>query len=97
MDKKPDVSINKVLNELLATSIFKNVAERNNPLFARKLAMWLIRYVLVASSMKESLKTPLETILLDLHGDRFKKIINITEKTFRKIDEDSEISNRYIW
>lgn len=97
MSESSDTSIKEAIEELLKTSIFKNVARRNDPEFARKLAIWLVRYILIASSMKESLKINLEEILLNLHGDRFKKIVEITERTFHRIKDDSENYRNYIW
>jgi hypothetical protein len=99
MEENPDISIRNATEELLQTSIFKNVSRRNSPDFAKKLAIWLVRYVLIISSMKESLRTNLETILLNLHGDdRFKKIVAITEKTFHSVrEQEADKYNRYIW
>jgi len=92
-----DVSIREAIDELLQTSIFRKITRRNNKHFAQKLAMWLVRYILVISSMNESLKIDLETVLLNLHGERFKKILEVTEKTFHTVKEDSEKSDKYIW
>ncbi|MFO8078014.1 MAG: hypothetical protein R6U21_05180 [Thermoplasmatota archaeon] len=98
MEEKADISIKRATEELLETSIFKNVSRRNSPDFAKKLAIWLVRYILIISSMKESLRTNLENILLNLHGDRFKKIVSITEKTFHSVKhQDTEKYNHYIW
>ncbi len=99
MDEEADISIRNATEELLQTSLFKNVSRRNSPDFAKKLAIWLVRYILIISSMRESLRTNLETILLNLHGDdRFKKIIAITEKTFHSVKErEADKYNHYIW
>jgi hypothetical protein len=67
-----DISIKEAINELLQTSIFKRVAEKNKRKFAEKLAAWLVRYILVISSLNESLRVNLETVLTKLHGDNFK-------------------------
>jgi hypothetical protein len=64
MKKSRNVSVKNATDELLETSIFKNVARRTNKNFAQKLAMWMVRYILIISSMNESLKINLETILL---------------------------------
>jgi hypothetical protein len=96
-ENKGDIPIKDVLNELLETSIFKNIARRNDKRFAEKLAVWLIRYILVISSMKESLHIDLETVLLNIHGDTFKKIIEITERTFRISDDSTGNYDSYIW
>jgi hypothetical protein len=90
-------SINKAIEDLLKTSIFKEISKRNNKIFAEKLAVWLVRYILMISSMNESLKIDLEQVLLNLHGDRFRKILEVTEKTFNKIQKDSEKFDKYIW
>ena len=97
MVKKESVSIKKAINDLLETSIFKEIAKRNSNDFAEKLAIWLVRYILVVSSMNESLKTGLEGALFNLHGDKLKKILEVTEKTFHNIKEDKEETNNYIW
>ena len=97
MKKNNNISLKDATNEILATSIFKNIAGRNGKSFARKLAVWLVRYILIISSMNESLKLNLETILLNLHGKKFKNIIDITDRTFCRIKEDQEEYNQYIW
>jgi hypothetical protein len=97
MTEDEDISIKKAIDELLETSIFKKIAIRNDRDFAQKLAIWLVRYILVISSMNESLKINLETILFKLHGEKFRKIIDITRRTFNTVHEEAERSNRYIW
>lgn len=92
-----DVSIKETMDELLETKIFKKIAKRNNKDFAQKLAVWLIRYLLIISSMNESLNINLETVLLNLHGKNYKKIIEITNKTFNIIQKDYDKYNKYIW
>jgi hypothetical protein len=97
-DNTTDISIKAATEELLNTRIFRNIAQRNSPDFAKKLAIWLIRYLLMISSMKEALKLNLETILLNLHGEKLKKILQITEKTFNSVQqEERDKSNQYIW
>ena len=95
--KKESVSIKKAINDLLETSIFKEIAKRNSNDFAQKLAIWLVRYILVVTSMNESLKTGLEGALFNLHGDKLKKILEVTEKTFHNVKEYTEETNNYIW
>ena len=90
-------SIKKAIEDLLETSIFKEISKRNNRDFVHKLAIWLVRYILMISSMNESLKIELEEVLLNLHGKNFRKIIEITEQTFNKMKKDAENYNRYIW
>jgi hypothetical protein len=97
MDENQTSSINKAIEDLLETSIFKEIFKRNNKIFAEKLAVWLVRYILMISSMNESLKIDLEEVLLNLHGERFRKILEVTEKTFKKIQKDSEKFDNYIW
>jgi hypothetical protein len=97
MDEKGSPSIKKAIDDLLETSIIKQISRRNNKDFAQKLAIWLVRYILIISSMNESLKIDLEEVLYNLHGENFKKILEITEKTFHKMKKDEERYNRYIW
>ena len=97
MKEKESPSIKKTIDELLETSIFKEVLNRNNKDFAQKLAVWIVRYILMVSSMNESLKIDLEEVLFNLHGEKFRRILEVTEKTFHKMKKDEERSNRYIW
>jgi hypothetical protein len=97
MEEKGSPSIKKAIDELLDTSIFKVISKRNSEEFAKKLAVWLVRYILMASSMNESLKIDIEEILLNLHGEKFRKILEITEKTFQITKNNTEKYNRYIW
>ena len=92
-----DTTLKKAMDELLQTSIFKNIAKRNDKRFAEKLAIWLLRYILVVSSMKESMKIDLETALLNIHGQNFKKIIDVTERSFKNAEKDKDNSDSYIW
>lgn len=97
MTDSTDISVKQATEELLKTSIFRNIAKRNSCSFAHKLAMWLVRYLLVISSMNESLQITLEQILMNLHGDRFKKIVDITEKGFHQPDKEKHKYDHYIW
>ena len=97
MKEKGSPSIKKAIDELLDTSIFKVISKRNSEEFAKKLAVWLVRYILMASSMNESLKIDIEEILFNLHGEKFRKILEITEKTFQITKNNTEKYNRYIW
>ena len=97
MEEKGSPSIKKAIDELLDTSIFKVISKRNSEEFAKKLAVWLVRYILMASSMNESLKIDIEEILFNLHGEKFRKILEITEKTFQITKNNTERYNRYIW
>ena len=97
MKDDDDISIKEAMDELLETRIFKKVAKRNDKHFAQKLAIWLVRYILVISSMNESLKINLETVLLNLHGKNFRKILEVTNKTFNVVKKDSDKYNKYIW
>ncbi len=83
-----EVSIKESVDELLDTKIFKTIVERNGDKFAMKLAFWLVRYVLMISSMRETLGINFENILIKLHGeDNYKRILELTEKMFYKIYE----------
>ena len=83
-----EMSINEAADELLDTKIFKIVAERNGNKFTIKLAEWLVRYILMVSSMRETLGIRLEVILSKLHGEEnFKKILELTENMFSKVYE----------
>jgi hypothetical protein len=90
-----DITIKQAIDDLLKTDIFKNITKRNDSTYAKKLAIWLVRYILLISSMKESLEIDLETVLLNIHGDKLKKIIEITEKSFKKTLEDYDKYNSY--
>ena len=96
MANQESVSIKKAIDDLLQTSIFKELSKENDPEFAQQLALWLVRYILVLTSMKSSLKISFEEALLNLHGEKFQKIIEITEKTFNKKNDDSESDTSYI-
>ena len=91
-----NISIKEATDELMETSIFNKITKRNGKNFAQKLAIWLVRYVLIISSMNESLKITLEKALLELHGNKLQKIISVTEKTFHVAKEDVDEYNRYI-
>ncbi|MDG6228668.1 MAG: hypothetical protein QCH96_01730 [Candidatus Thermoplasmatota archaeon] len=97
MTDNRDITIRQATEELLCTQIFQNIARRNNKQFAQRLAMWLVRYILIISSMNESLQINLEQILLNLHGDRFKKIVTITDKSFGSIKNEDDECGKYIW
>ena len=98
MTESTDISVKKATEELLNTGIFQNIEKRNSSPFAKKLATWLVRYLLIISSMNESLHITLEQILMNLHGDRFKKIVNITEKGFQRSQQKTTHKyDHYIW
>lgn len=97
MAEKESVPIRKAINDLLETSIFKEIAKRNSNDFAQRLAIWMVRYILVVASMNESLKIGLEGALFNLHGEKFRKILEVTEKTFQNLKGDTEEYNQYIW
>ncbi|UCF49073.1 MAG: hypothetical protein JSU91_04805 [Thermoplasmatales archaeon] len=96
MNGKEPSSIKNAVDDLLETSIFKEILKRNNKIFAEKLAIWLVRYILMISSMNESLKIDLEEVLYNLHGEKFRQIIEVTEKTFGKVKKNSENFDNYI-
>jgi diketogulonate reductase-like aldo/keto reductase len=97
LEEKESPSIKKAIDDLLETTIIKEISKRNNKDFAQKLVIWLVRYILIISSMNESLNIDLEEVLLNLHGKNFKKILEITEQTFNKMKKDEENYNKYIW
>ena len=97
MTQNQDISIKQAIDELLQTNLFKNIEKRNNRQFAEKLAIWLLRYIIVVSSMKEALKIDLESVLLNIHGERFKQILEITERTFQQKRMSDDNYQSYIW
>jgi hypothetical protein len=94
--RQDSVSIKKAIEDLLQTHIFKELSKQNDPEFTKQLALWLVRYILVLASMKNSFQISFEETLSKLHGERYRKIIEITEKTFHKTDETTENENSYI-
>jgi hypothetical protein len=96
MADQESVSIKKAIDDLLQTSIFKELSKGNDPEFTQQLALWLVRYILVLASMKSSLNISFEEALLNLHGERLQKIIEITEKTFNKKNDAAENDTSYI-
>ena len=96
MAHQESVSIKKAIDDLLQTHIFKEIAKHNDPEFTRQLALWLVRYILVLASMKNSLNISFEEALLNLHGQRYQKVIEITEKTFNKKNDEQENDTSYI-
>ena len=84
-----NLSIKELIDELLETNIFRKITERNGEKFAHKLAIWLVRYILVISSMNESLNIDLEEILLNLHKEKFREILNVTETIFHVVSKDN--------
>jgi hypothetical protein len=96
MTNQESVSIKKAIDDLLQTHIFKELSKGNDPEFTKQLALWLVRYILVLASMKSSFQISFEEALLNLHGERYRKIIEITEKTFQNNPESSENENSYI-
>jgi hypothetical protein len=96
MVRQESVSIKKAIEELLQTHIFKELTKANDPEFTQQLALWLVRYILVLASMKSSFKISFEEALLNLHGEKYRKIIEITEKTFQNAPNDTEDDTSYI-
>jgi hypothetical protein len=80
-----NISIKEIMNNLLETSIFRNIAQRTNEEFVQKLAVWLIRYVMFIVSMNESLGINLEEILFNLHGENFRRILEVIESVMSKV------------
>lgn len=96
MVQQDSVSIKKAIDDLLQTHIFKELSKQNDPEFTRQLALWLVRYILVLATMKSSFKISFEETLLNLHGDNYRKIIEVTNKTFQSKQDQTENDNTYI-
>lgn len=96
MAQEESVSIKKAIDDLMQTHIFKELAKQNDPEFTRQLALWLVRYILVLASMKSSFKISFEEALLNLHGENYRKIIEVTNKTFQSKQDQDENDNTYI-
>lgn len=96
MAPQESVSIKKAIDDLLQTHIFKEIAKHNDPEFTRQLALWLVRYILVLASMKSSFKISFEETLLNLHGDNYRKIIEVTNKTFQANQDQPDNDTHYI-
>jgi hypothetical protein len=96
MAQQESVSIKKAIEELLHTHLFKELSKTNDPEFTKQLALWLVRYILVLASMKSSFHISFEETLRNLHGERYQKIIEITEKTFQSKPADTEDDTSYI-
>jgi hypothetical protein len=92
-----NVSIKRIIDELLETNIFKEIAKRNGAEFSQQLACWIVRYLLVIASMDESLKIGLDNVLFELHGKKYRKVLEITQKIFENSDQnDAENKDSYI-
>ena len=96
MSRQKSVSIKKAIDDLLQTHIFKELSKGNDPEFTQQLALWLVRYILVVASMKNSFKISFEETLLNLHGEKYRKIIEITDRTFHNNTDDAENDTSYI-
>lgn len=96
MVDQESVSIKKAIDDLLQTHIFKELSKQNDPEFTRQLALWLVRYILVLASMKNTFNISFEETLLNLHGEKYRKIIEITDKTFQNKQTKTENDNSYI-
>lgn len=79
------ISIGELISNLLETNIFRNIAQRTDENFVQKLAVWLIRYIMFIVSMNESLGINLEEILYNLHGENFRRILEVTEAVMSKV------------
>lgn len=97
MEKKGSISLQQAMQELLKTDLFKEITQRTNKDYAEKLAIWLVRYILVVTSMNEALHISLEKALQDLHGEKFQKILQITNRNFQKTKDKGNATERYIW
>ncbi|HVQ01142.1 MAG TPA: hypothetical protein VMT57_06475 [Candidatus Thermoplasmatota archaeon] len=92
-----NISIKFIIDELLETNIFKEIAKRNGVEFSQQLAYWIVRYLLVIASMDESLKIGLDKALFELHGKKYRKILEITQKIFENsLEKRSDTQDNYI-
>jgi len=92
-----NVSIKRITDELLETNIFKEITKRNGKEFSQQLACWTVRYLLVIASMDESLKIGLDKALFNLHGKKYKKILEITQKIFENsVQNEADKQDSYI-
>ena len=92
-----NVSIKMIIDELLVTNIFKEITKRNGKEFSQQLACWIVRYLLVIASMDESLKIGLDKALSELHGKKYKKVLEITQKIFENsVRSEEDKRNTYI-
>jgi hypothetical protein len=96
MTQQQNVSIKKAIDDLLQTHIFKELSKQYDPEFTKQLALWLVRYILVLATMKNSFQISFEETLLTLHGDNYRKIIEVTDKTFQNKQDPTENDNNYI-
>ena len=87
-NKRRHIPISSIVEELLLTELFREIKERNGWFFTHRLAIWIVRYVLVISSLKESFDVELEEILVQLHGEAYKGILHITEEIFNSLQEE---------
>jgi hypothetical protein len=91
------VSIKMIIDELLETNIFKEITKRNGKEFGQQLAGWIVRYLLVIASMDESLKIGLDKALFNLHGKKYKKVLEITQKIFENsVQDETDKQDSYI-
>ena len=92
-----NVTIKMIIDELLETSIFKEIVKRNGKDFGQQLACWIVRYLLVIASMDESLKLGLDKTLTELHGKKYRKVLEITKKIFENaVQNQQDAHDSYI-
>jgi len=91
-----NVSIKMIIDELMLTNIFKEITKRNGKQFSEQLAGWIVRYLLVIASMDESLKIGLDKALLNLHGKKYRKVLEITQKIFDTSGQTEDKRDSYI-
>jgi hypothetical protein len=96
MTHQESVSVKKAIDDLLQTHIFKELSKQYDPEFTKQLALWLVRYILVLATMKNSFQISFEEALITLHGDNYRKIIEVTNKTFQDTKDPTENDNTYI-
>ena len=92
-----NVSIKNIIDELMHTNLFKEITKRNGKEFSEQLACWIVRYLLVIASMDESLKIGLDKTLFELHGKKYKKVLEITQKIFEaSVQNEADKRDTYI-
>ena len=91
-----NISIKMIIEELMRTNIFKEISKRNGKEFSEQLACWIVRYLLVIASMDESLKIGLDKTLFELHGKKYRKVLEITQKIFENSVQAEDKRDTYI-
>ena len=88
IENNDNISIRELINDIQNTKIFHEIIKRNGEEFALEFAFWIVRYILVITSMNETLRLDLELILKNFHGEKYKDILEITNKVFHIVNEE---------